>query len=787
LIHTLSKRIGGSRHKSTNHRPFARNNRWEPSAEAPYRRYNPRINLAQGVERGIQTNIIRTPRKPFIPSIEQQSIVELIRTQNVVVSARPGAGKTATAEAIAADNPNRSTAIITYSRGLVNETARRLKVYSGINVFTFHELAGLLFSVPGTVRNDAILRSLRRKGIIPAWTGKPYEIIILDELQDCTDDLFWLINTFILAVTHAAGGKAPKIVVLGDERQAIYGFRGADARYLSLSSTAMAALSPYPWTHLALSKSFRLSNETTAFVNNVFLRGEQYIVGSHSGPKPLYLYGNVHVREEVPKITQNLYRLIHQYGPENTVILAPGVRNNQPLKLLANRLCKAYGFPIAVSNNDDVPQDSRVLQGKLCVNTYHQFKGSERDLVIVYGVDASNFKFLARDLPDDTCPNSTFVALTRARKHLVIVHDSRNRPMPFIDVVELHKTTNFVNLGSNKKMLKPEPPGRPVQLGLLLPKEASASDLPRHISDEVIDNICAKHLQIKKILPPLPKAEHINAKDIVGTDSIGYYHEAVSDLNGLAVVAACEHALLGTLTTLGISKASSVQFPLNTHEQAIWLCRETCNYAAQESGYHARRIQMKGHRFDWLGEHIGTARDRLKSQLSKTAVLDFEVQLNETGFCVADPLGGDSLTTNLYGRADIVQYEGTLSTSTENSKSHNGELDMEKIDSKDVSIWEIKFVAELSYQHVVQACVYAYLWSNKHKRETPPRISLFNVRDGEKWEIVPHKGVAGLRDVVEESLVAKYSTKDKLTTDEFLKKCAKTRAEVENSYKKFKQ
>jgi hypothetical protein len=457
------------------------------------------------------------------------------------------------------------------------------------------------------------------------------------------------------------------------------------------------------------------------------------------------------------------------------------------LKLLANRLCETYGFPIAVPNNDDVPQDSRVLQGKLCVNTYHQFKGNERDLVIVYGVDASNFKFLARDLPDDTCPNTTFVALTRARKHLVIVHDSRYRPMPFVDIAELHKTTNFVDLECDGKTPKPKLPGRPVKLGLLLPKQVSASDLPRHISGEVIDNVCAKHLQIQKILPPLPKAEYINAKDIVCTDSIGYHHEAVSDLNGLVVMAACEYALLGTLTTLGISKTSSVQFPLTTHEQTIWLCQEACNYAAQESGYYARRIQMEGHGFDWLGEHVITARDRLKTQFSKTAVLDFEVKLDEMEFCVADPLGGDSLTTKLCGRADIVHYEGTLSTSEGNSQIHNGEQDTARIDSKEVSIWEIKFVAELSHQHVIQACVYAYLWSNEHKRETPPRIILFNVRDGEKWEIVPQKGMASLRDVVEETLVAKYSTKDTITTDEFLKKCAMTRAEVENSYKKLKQ
>lgn len=106
------------------------------------------------------------------------------------------------------------------------------------------------------------------------------------------------------------------------------------------------------------------------------------------------------------------------------------------------------------------------------------------------------------------------------------------------------------------------------------------------------------------------------------------------------------------------------------------------------------------------------------------------------------------------------------------------------MDLDHVSIWEIKFVAKLSLQHAIQACIYAHLWCHEHKRKTPPRIILFNVRDGEKWDIVPRDGVASLRRVVGETLVAKYSTNDTLTTNEFLKKCAKAKAEVEKSFAK---
>jgi hypothetical protein len=323
IFRIVSRHSGKRRLHTVCCRPYPIRNQPLCSVKAFTYRYSLRSSLVQYAPRAVARESNTTLKEAFIPSTEQQAIVELSQTQNVVVSARPGAGKTATAEAIVAAHPNRPIAIITYLKRLQLGTARRLSEYPGSDVLTFHGLAGQLF--PTTVHNDSVLRSLRKQGTVPAWSGAPYEIIILDELQDCTDDLFWLICAFISAVTHAAGGKAPRIVVLGDEQQAIYGFRGADARFLSLSSAAMTSLSPYEWTHLALSKSFRLSHENCGFVNNVFLGGEEYIIGSHNGPKPVYLYGNA---SGTKSVSRHLIPLIHEYGPECTAILAPFVRSN---------------------------------------------------------------------------------------------------------------------------------------------------------------------------------------------------------------------------------------------------------------------------------------------------------------------------------------------------------------------------------------------------------------------------------------------------------------------------
>jgi ATP-dependent exoDNAse (exonuclease V) beta subunit len=140
---------------------------------------------------------------------------------------------------------------------------------------------------------------------------KPRRYVVLDELQDLTEDLYWVINTFISAVTRAIG-RAPQILALGDARQAIYEFRGADARFLDLSPTVYSAVSPYEWEALALSKSFRLSQETASFVNNAFLGGEQYIEGLRSGePKPLYVNANL---GDIKTLLKLILPLVRQYG-----------------------------------------------------------------------------------------------------------------------------------------------------------------------------------------------------------------------------------------------------------------------------------------------------------------------------------------------------------------------------------------------------------------------------------------------------------------------------------------
>lgn len=103
-------------------------------------------------------------------------------------------------------------------------------------------MAGSLFGT--VVRNNAELLEQRgrvlRCNSLPRWNFTPFDIITLDEFQDCTEIIYWLTNCFILANKREADGHSPQLVILGDERQSIYRFRGADHCYLSLAPAANA-------------------------------------------------------------------------------------------------------------------------------------------------------------------------------------------------------------------------------------------------------------------------------------------------------------------------------------------------------------------------------------------------------------------------------------------------------------------------------------------------------------------------------------------------------------------
>ncbi|KAL7942692.1 P-loop containing nucleoside triphosphate hydrolase protein [Trichoderma barbatum] len=697
----------------------------------------------------------QTMKSPFTPSLEQQRVVNLCVENNVVVSARPGSGKTATAEAIVAAYPYLRIATITYSKALQLETYRRFKKYSNGEAFTMHKVARLLFGVvvPDDVTLLQQIKQVVRCNELPQGDFQSFDIIVLDEFQDCTELLFWLITCFIRVNTQKRGGQPARLVILGDERQSIYRFRGANQRYLTIAHELLGPISSYPFVDLPLSQSFRLSDQTTQFINKTFLGGDSYITSSKSGPKPIVLRCN---RSRSNSLAKKLSLLISQYGAENTAILAPYVRKNKALGKLANVLAEKYHVPIAEPIDDDSPLDERTVDGKLCISTIHQFKGRERDLVILLDMESSFFDFFGRDLPDDTCPNEIFVALTRAVEQLVLVHDDRKKLMPFVSVDALYETADVVNMTSKKdKIASPNAPGRALQFGLVLPDKVRVTEMSRHVRGEFLDEIVQRELCIQDLSS---EKGAIEIPDVVSSDPKRGFYEAVRDVNGLVIVAAFQHAITGTVTMLDSNNEDAHEkCPVCPDEQISWLCQKACKYQAEISGYRPRQLQLKN-AINWIEpKKLELARNRLQGSLDDSATnLKF-------GVTVKQLIVIDNEQTCLHGRADVV----SIPTPSDSSDVENVE-----------SVWEIKFVSQFSNEHIVQASAYAYLLASQFGRI--PRTILFNVRDGKKLEIIPRNGLEGLRRMIEDILRLKYTAVEEMEDESFIEMCAKTTREVLN-------
>ncbi|KAF7556218.1 hypothetical protein G7046_g6365 [Stylonectria norvegica] len=330
--------------------------------------------------------------------------------------------------------------------------------------------------------------------------------------------------------------------------------------------------------------------------------------------------------------------------------------------------------------------------------------------------------------------------------------------MPFVSLEALLDTADVVDVAGNEPRFKPtDAPGRPTKFGLQLPKSSGVRDMTRHVRGESLDEIVNRYLNVRQLSPPLPLKEHINPRNIVSTNRKKGFYEAVSDLNGLVVTAAFELSVNGTLKTLGVDQSTiGAAFSGSPKERISWLCQKACEYEATLSGYVPRSVQMINHKFDWFKpDDLALAQNRLQAEVGDAAGdLKFEVAAMQVF-----PVGNESL--ELGGRADIMAVPSAL-----DCKDGDG----------DKTIWEIKFISQLSSEHVIQACTYAYLLTPES--EKVPRIMLYNVRDGEKREIIPLGGREGLRQVIEATLRLKHTTAGEMSHEDFVGMCAKTTQEV---------
>ena len=345
-------------------------------------------------------------------SVEQGAVVAAFeRGEHVSCTAVAGAGKTTTMLLCAEKCPARACLLLTYNKRLQSEVA--LRAPASVRAMTYHAACGVAYGT--RVYTDDEFEACVARAPVPSMR---FDAVMLDEAQDTTP-MFHALVAWLLRDNRDA-----QVLVVGDARQCINEYRGARAEYLEDAERHFTPEgSARRWAKLTLRGSYRLTPATARFVN-AHLYNADVITGlsANADRRPVYVATGPSWAEKADAWLVATRKACAAFGAGNVYLLAPSVRNlrKTPLGAVVRGLCD-----IAIAVSDDAHRPSQETErGKLVVTTYNQSKGSERDCVLVVGMDESYFTYYDTKYAGAIAPNTMSVAATRARKLLVVLAGS---------------------------------------------------------------------------------------------------------------------------------------------------------------------------------------------------------------------------------------------------------------------------------------------------------------------------------------------------------------------------
>lgn len=633
-------------------------------------------------------------------SDEQKIIVnELINGNNVVVDAVAGSGKTTTIFHLAKACTDKKILVLTYNRALRLESVRRARKLglNNLDIHTYHSSAVNLYNVESLSSYDSTLRKIIAGSC--SNSGKYYDIIVLDEIQDMTE-LLYLYSKKVIS----DNSDKSLLMILGDKYQCIYRYRGANPDYIQ---------DPIKYFNrsfkpCSLHTSYRITSDMADFVNDVIGFKRIHSANDNCDRPVILKTGDPFNCNFVA--TWVLDKLEQGYKPDDIFILNQSIKhkgNEKPIHKLANILSQ-HNIPIyrPLDDNDELNDEN--LKGKLVVSTFHQTKGRERKIVLCFGFDERYFQFSGqmKDISNGTidpyrCPNEWYVALTRAKKFLFVI--SGYTLPPWVDSLPRCKL-----LGPDPKIcceLKDK------QTNFTRSVRELVAHLPSHLDEQIIN--CFQEIT-------LPDCETI---DIDKNIKCNGHNEPISDLTGVAITSLFEAHCSNKSRPSSIYKLLLASECLPKHLQQ-WSNNEnymlelSANYEAMTSGYINRLNQIT--RYDWLKPiHVQSAFNNIKKYINKVPY-SFEYPCVK----VFESIEGE------------IQIKGLIDAVT------------------DDTVWEFKCTSDIKPDHLAQLLLYAWLTDYKHQY-----YKILNIQNGTCYQLTKDLRCIELivKEIVESNSTCKSS------------------------------
>jgi AAA domain len=689
----------------------------------------------------------------ILPSEEQENVIKLItEDKSVVVNSVAGAGKTTTLLFIADTNQNKNILQITYNKQLKLEVRNKIKKYNirNVEIHTYHSLAVKYYD-PNCHTDDNIIKVIKND-IKPKKQIK-YDIIVIDEVQDMTPNYYELIYKFMKDIDFKS-----TILILGDSFQGVYEFKNADTRYLTLSHKIWKI---NEFTQLTLNHSYRVTKQIAWFVNNVML-GNDRIVSHKDGNKIYYYKKNLYtVTSEI--FTKIKHFLSQNYKPEDIFILSPTIRStNNPVKKLENIMVK-NNIPVYFSRNEEEGIDEEIIAGKTVFTTFHQSKGRERKIVIIFGFDNTYFEFYAKEKNRDVCPSELYVAVTRSSNILMLIQHDKNDPLSFLKMTddELKNNPNIEFIEAKKTTTKQI--DNKQEKDIINIHNTTVQDLTSYLSELTMREIVP---MLGMIFTIISYSQDKYTVDIpLNVKMKNGLVEDVSDLNGLVIPAMYE---------AGVTKKKST-----IHQTVEYFCK---NANKENSAYIEKKKQeLSKHRTNAISVYLllGNLYIALTENiLSKLNQIDKYDWLSNNVIKVCHK----NIKLNIKNNA---KYEQIIANENDNCFTYKhdkyGNICIKgRIDAHDnESLWEIKCTSKLNVDHMLQLVIYAWMWENcMRERFGLKKYKILNIRTGEVLELKYDEYI--VNDIIELIFVNKYEPKTKDSDILFLEKCKRVRRRYDN-------
>ena len=706
---------------------------------------------SEELEKELDMIIKNKPIIDIILSQEQNNIINTKSNVNIKVDAVAGSGKTTTILHMSMANPTKNIFQITYNNLLkreVRKKASRLCV-DNMEIHTYHSLAVKYYS-PSAYTDEEIKKILLSKQPInKKIISQPVDILFIDETQDMILDYYKLVKKFIQDTNSN-----PQIIILGDRCQGIYDFKGANTKFLTLADKIWNT----SFVNLNLSTSYRLTNQISWFVNNIML-GYNRINTIKDGSRVDYYISNpFKIYKKIGKYLVNKIKN-KRILQSDIFVLIPSLKTTEsPYKKLENYLVR-HGINCVTPISDDTKLDDKTIENKVVFTTYHQAKGRERKIVILYNFDNSYMEYYTRENISSTkiCPNILYVGATRASEKLILIQDFNTKPLEFLNITKL-KSNDYIKIINTEKQHKGVTTITKSFKHKSEIKKVNVTDLVKFISPHTLDIIIPllENNLFIETKPPKTKLISIpNKIEIINGDKIIW--EDVSDLNGLVIPAILESKLNQTTSTIENCVKEKLQnkFESAGCEKYMGIINIPCKtirdflkvgnvYTSLQNKLHAKLAQIK--KYNWLSESM------VKKAHSYMNMINTDT-LFEITIC-SDPELGLDYFEYIHETYGIIQLRGRLDAVTTDS------------------VWEFKCVDHLSIEHKLQLVIYYWMWVKTDIGDIygNKKFSLINIKSGQilelnntNWYIV--------KQIVNLLFDEKYLEKKVLTDLEFISMC----------------